>query len=155
MASPDGTLTATAVAVDDKKTILTLNALWCNRGSLAINLCATHSIVEAFQIAEPPSMGQLRLTDGACVVRLATVRADWDVYTMEPNTDSVMHGHFVVDSHQVHGFRWTICLEPGSLPGKQRETHLVCSRELIWRNDAGSVYRIETNAHEITALGEH
>jgi hypothetical protein len=135
MASPDGTLTATAVRLDHNRLAITLSALWRNRGPVPVSLCATHSIVEAFRIKPTVSLGPLSLQPQSDVVVFAVAKPTWTEYIMEPNTESVMHQHFVVDEHGAYGFRWTICLSPGSLPGKHRDAHLVCTRELIWSFD--------------------
>jgi hypothetical protein len=110
MAAPDGTLTATAVQVDDGRMVVTLHALWRNRGPFAIELCSRHSIVEAFIIDPAPPLGDLQLQKGCHIRLLDTAKPSWKTYIMEPNTDSVMHQHFVVDDHFTHGFRWTIIL---------------------------------------------
>ena len=134
MASPDGTLTATAVQLENGTTAITLHALWRNRGPLPIELCPEHSAVEAFKIDRAVPLGGLALQPGPYVVLVAVSRPRWNMYIMEPTTDSVMHEHFVLDDDFVYGFRWTICLAPGSISGKHGDSHLVCTRELIWRN---------------------
>lgn len=141
MPAPDGTLTATAVQVNGGKMVVTLHALWRNRGPFPIELCSKHSIVEAFSIHPAVCLGDLQLQKGCHISLLKTVKPSWETYIMEPNTDSVMHQHFVVDDHFVHGFRWTICLVPESLRGKHAKAHhvctreFVCTRELMWRAD--------------------
>jgi hypothetical protein len=67
---------------------------------------------------------------------------------MEPNTDSIMQNHFVVDNDSVCGFRSTICLGTQShrrdllqrlrrRSGNNAGSHVMCARELIYR--AGNV----------------
>lgn len=135
MASPDGTLSVTALNLDDEISALTLHALWRNRGSLAIDLCAEHTGVELFQIVEPTAEGRLQLRPNGNVKRLSVAAPTWKVYVMEPNTDSVMHEHFLLRRGFLYGFRWTICLLPGSIPGVHKKSHLACTRELLWRSD--------------------
>ena len=127
MCSPDGTLTATAVPLDASRMIVTLTALWRNRGDLPIEPCPEHSMVQMFTIDRSVPLGSLRLKE-PMVSEFATATAPWRSYVMEPNTDSTMHEHFVVESGSDYGFRWIVCLAPGSIPGKHGKSHLVCTR---------------------------
>ena len=139
MASPDGSLEATAVRLDGERIAVTVSAIWRNRGLVPISLCSEHSRVEAFRIAAAPLEGPLRLTRGPNVTPMPSADFPWSEYIMEPNTDSVMHQHFVLDPNCAYGFIWTICLAPGSFPGKHKNKHLICTRELVWRFEvAGS-----------------
>ena len=133
MASLDGTLTTSSVNLDDGKTAVTLHAIWRNRGPLPIQLCPQHTVVKVFQISRLSVPNRLTLKDGSGVPLLLSAKPDWNVYIMEPNTDSIMHEHFILDSRSLYGFKWTICLVPGSIPGQHAASHLVCTRELIWR----------------------
>lgn len=133
MCSPDGTLTATAVPLDSSRMMVTLAALWHNRGDLPIELCSQHSMVQVFAIDRSASLGSLKLVKGSTMSEFACVPAPWGYYIMEPKTESIMHEHFVVQKGTGYAFRWTICLSPGSIPGRLDKSHLVCTRELIWR----------------------
>ena len=88
-------------------------------------------MVDMFAIHQSVPLGSLKLEEPA-VSRSATAMAPWGAYIMEPNTESTMHEHFVVQNGNNYGFRWIICLSPGSIPGKHGKSHLVCTRELIW-----------------------
>jgi len=134
-----GTLQAAAVPLDDDRIAVTLSALWRNRGPVPISLCPEHSRVEAFRFDSSPTVGPLNLAHGSHVIRLPAARVPWSAYIMEPNTDSVMHQHFVLNRHSAYGFTWVICLMPGSLPGKFKNQHLVCTRELLWRFEPDKV----------------
>jgi hypothetical protein len=50
MPSPDGSLKATSMRVDETTTAVTLHAVWRNRGPLPIEPCAEHSGVKAFRL---------------------------------------------------------------------------------------------------------
>jgi hypothetical protein len=136
MPSPDGVLSATAVQLRNGTTAVTLNALWRNRGALPIELCSTHSGVEAFKLNEAAPIGTLRLEKGSNVTPFEVSKPSWTNYIMEPNTDSVMREHFVLNNGVVYAFKWTICL--GSSLPNHKKSHFACTRELIWRADAGS-----------------
>lgn len=138
MASPDGTLSANSVILDDERAAVTLNALWRNRGPLAIELCAKHTGVELFEVVEAAALGRLQLGANVSARCLSVAKPTWSAYVMEPNTDSVMNEHFVLKRGILYGFRWTICMVPGSIPGARRDSHLVCTRELLWRLDCGA-----------------
>jgi len=133
MASPDGTLTTTNVDMTDDKTIVSLHALWRNRGPLPIELCPEHTRVEVFEIENRRTPGRLELGNADGVNLINSCSVSWGTYVMEPNTDSIMQEHFVVDRTSTYGFRWIICLSPGSIPGALERSHVVCTRELIWR----------------------
>src|SRR5262249_14847715 len=102
MPSPDGTLTATSVPIDATKIVVTLNAVWRNRGPLPIELCAKHSAVEAFKFGHSLRLGNLILQAGEQIERVSDVRPSWDAYVFEPNTDSVITQHFVLDRNYVY-----------------------------------------------------
>jgi hypothetical protein len=136
MPSPDGALSATAVQLGNGTTAVTLHALWRNRGSLSIELCSKHSVVEAFKLNEASPTGPLELKEGPNVTSVATTKPSWAEYIMEPNTDSVMQEHFVLNNNFVYAFRWNICLG-SSLPNYEK-SHPVCTRELLWRASGDS-----------------
>jgi len=135
MASPDGTLSATCEILDGERVAVTLHALWRNRGPLAIELCPQHTRVELFEIVESGRLGRLQLGIDKNSRCLSVATPTWSVYVMEPNTESVMHEHFILQGGTLYGFRWIICMVPGSIPGAHRDSHLVCTRELLWRAD--------------------
>ena len=54
---------------------------------------------------------------------VTTAEAGWEAYVMEPGTESVMQDHFVVDRAGVYGFRFQICLSPGSTRQASSEAH--------------------------------
>jgi hypothetical protein len=110
MPSPDGTLTATSVRLNDETTAVTLNAIWRNRGPLPIELCATHTVVEAFILNKSLPIGRFILESGTDIEPISVATPTWSFYILEPNTDSVMTEHFILNHDYPHGFRWTICL---------------------------------------------
>jgi hypothetical protein len=59
MPSPDGTLTAAGVRLNDTTTAVTITAIWRNRGPLPIELCATHTAVDAFRLKHSLPAGLL------------------------------------------------------------------------------------------------
>jgi hypothetical protein len=132
MPSPDGTLTATSVRLNDETAAVTLNAIWRNRGPLPIELCAKHTVVEAFILNESLPIGHLVLIPGEKIESVSVVKPTWDLYVLEPNTDSAMTEHFTLNHNYTHGFRWTICLG-------QSVSHFTCSRELLWKSDIQTV----------------
>ncbi|HEX7680949.1 MAG TPA: hypothetical protein VF713_22625, partial [Thermoanaerobaculia bacterium] len=58
----------------------------------------------------------------------------WKTYIMEPNTESLLQDHFILRHGAIYAFRYTLCLEPGSIPGGKSDSHFVCVRDLIWRS---------------------
>ncbi len=139
MPSPDGTLTATSVPIDDTTTAVTLNAIWRNRGPLPIELCAAHSVVEAFKLSNSLPKGNLILLAGKEIESIAVVKPMWNVYVLEPNTDSVITEHFVLDRNYVYGFKWTICVGQLRRYRTRSTSHFICTRELLWRPDLDAV----------------
>jgi hypothetical protein len=135
MPSPDGTLTATPLRIDDKTIALALTAVWRNRGPLPINLCAAHSIVEVFRLNEFVPMGRLMVTADNSMELISTATPDWQSYILEPNTDSVISEHFILDSSCIHAFRWKICLGQLHLHGADHDSHATCTRELLWQSE--------------------
>ena len=133
MASPDGTLEASAVRLDQDRIIVTLVAVWRNRGPVPISLCPEHSRVESFLIDSASPLGAMSLNPAQHISPMSVADPPWREYVMEPNTDSVMHQHFVVTDDTAYGFKWTICLAPGSFPGRYKDRHMRCTRELLWR----------------------
>jgi len=131
MCSPDGALTASTVPIDAEKLALTLTAVWRNRGELPIELCPVHSRVQVFMIKRDVPFGMFKLQESDHVSEIARSEPSWTSYVMEPNTDSVMHEHFTIQS----GSPW---FSMGYLYGSRFTTRqilratLKCSRELIW-----------------------
>ena len=132
MGATDGNLVASSLSIDASKALVTLQAIWCNRGPLPLELCNAHTSVQVYQIDSRASVGRLQLGRSPDAHLLVTARPSWDTYVMEPGTDSVMLEHFVIFIVSLYGFRWIICLAPGSIPGRHVDRHLVCTRELIW-----------------------
>ena len=136
MAATDGSLTATSVDMDESKSVVTLQAIWRNRGPIPLKLCPSHTRVEVFRIEKQENEGRLELIEGPNVHLIISAAPPWKSYIMEPGTDSVMHEHFVLMKESLHAFRWTVCLSPGSIPGADKQAHLVCTREMIWSAQA-------------------
>jgi len=67
MPSPDGSLKATSMRVDETTTAVTFHAVWRNRGPLPIELCAEHSGVKAFRLGNTRPIGNLVLDEMATV----------------------------------------------------------------------------------------
>lgn len=136
MAATDGNLTATSVDMDESKSVVTLQAIWRNRGPVALKLCPSHTRVEVFRLEKREAPSRLELTESPGVHLIVSAVPTWNSYIMEPSTDSVMHEHFVLAKGSLYAFRWLICLAPGSIPGTDEEAHLVCTREMIWSDQA-------------------
>jgi hypothetical protein len=132
MPSPDGTLTATSIRVDEITTVVTLSAIWRNRGLLPICLCAKHSFVKAFRLPNKLPIGNLILEKMAPT---SVAEADWSDYVLEPNTDTVMTEHFVLKNDGIYGFKWTICIGQTHSRVTGATHHVDCTRELLWRSD--------------------
>ena len=131
MPAPDGELTATSVPFSDEKAYLSLHALWRNRGNLPIEVCAEHSFIEYCELKGDPPVGSLRWGAASPLDDVKRVAVPWDLFVMEPQTESQLTEHFVVATGAVYAFRWEICL--GDAPERKLYGHSTCHRELIWR----------------------
>lgn len=133
MASPDGTLTASWVELSADSIIVTLNAVWRNRGPLPIELCPEHSKVSVYALKTDNHVGVLNIHENTSSDLVVDIPPWWSTYVFEPNTESLMQEHVVLGRGRVYAFRWRICLKPGALPGRHKRKHLFNRRDLIWK----------------------
>jgi hypothetical protein len=112
MPALEGSLSANTVRLADAKTIVTIEALWRNRSPLPVPIETQSSRVEAFKIEEDIARGILILENdlGEPIYRYCFLK-DLHEYVLEPNTDSRIHTHFLLEPG-VYAFRMELYRYP-------------------------------------------
>lgn len=128
IASPDGFLSSTTIPLGSDKVIVTLEAKWGNRGRFSIYLDEHNSYVSAIQIEETERSGTLLKERNEEFVKAPLFHGP---YIMEPNTESVMHQHFIMPRSGVFLFRWVIALNQKHSSDFGGDGIFICSREIV------------------------
>jgi hypothetical protein len=134
MPAIDGSMTVTAVPLDDATVIATVIATWRNRGHIPVRLDGTNSSFEVYEIASGPTLtlGPLVRTDLPLRHRV-TLEPD---YVLEPQTDSQIQRTFVLARRKAY-YVYVKITYPMSIAGKPLSLYY-CHRELVWMDSSVS-----------------
>lgn len=129
-ASLDGQLSAIGVRLSDASVLVTIQALWCNRGAFSIPIDTQESRVLVFKLPSSLPHGPFEPEIGlgqALYVQKPFERLD--SFELEPKTESSLRAHFVLQEGETYFFRWEL------QQSKRRKSISIFfwSKELVWQ----------------------
>jgi len=116
----DGQLSASQVDAGGGRVIVTLDALWRNRGQTPVELDRGRSLAEVYVLDSKVLTHPMEIDKRS--EPAASSRARWATYLIGAKSESQMQAHFVLDADGVYLLRWKI-----GLPHDRW-----CQRDLVW-----------------------
>jgi hypothetical protein len=132
----DGDLSVKCAKAWDGKSVITLNALWRNRGKLPVELNPAKTFVAAYRVNPKIQSGPLELSSAGleAMHRVEPFR-DNSAYILEPGTDSIMQQCFVLADTEVVLFHWAICIAAKQKAYPSLKEELWCTRYIVWTTE--------------------
>jgi len=108
----DGTLSVGVIRLDAEKSIVAINAIWRNRGTVPIRMMTRDTRIEIFAVAPDIECGALTsATNLGEPVAVHTPYADHETFLFEPRTRSELQCHVVLKNKSVYLVRWNLLLD--------------------------------------------
>lgn len=133
----DGELKTAEVSIGAGKIVVTVNAIWRNRGKLPVDLDPARTFVKVYSLHEDILAGPfddrskgLKLSFDARPLR------GWTGYTLEPSTESLIQQCFVLPENNACLFHFGVCICAKQDAYSYLKSEMWCERYLVWRPTA-------------------
>lgn len=124
----DGTLNYEVTELNEKQVIISFEALWRNKGVLAVELEDDKSFLIGRKLdADNINEGEL-LTSKKHDIKAPLFSGG---YILEPKTDSIMQKQIIVSKNDIYFFEWIIGLHHKHAKEFDAKDSIYCSREII------------------------
>lgn len=108
----DGTLSVGVIRLDAEKSVVAINAIWRNRGTVPIRMLTRDTRIEIFAITPDIECGALTsATNLGEPVAVHTPYSDHETFLFEPRTRSELQCHVVLQNGSVYLVRWNLLLD--------------------------------------------
>ena len=129
----DGELKTVETRLDHLNVILTVNALWRNRGKLPVEIDTTKTSVGVYSLDKSQPLGPFNPQIKALSYR-AFPLADCAGYILEPGTDSTIQQCIVLPTNQMFVIHWAICIAASQKAYPYLKAEMWCVRDYVWRS---------------------
>lgn len=108
----DGTLSVGVTRLSPDKSVVAINAIWRNRGTVPIRMMTRDTRIEIFNVPADINCGALTsATNLGEPVAVHTPYADHETFLFEPRTRSELQCHVVLNNGSVYLIRWNLLLD--------------------------------------------
>ncbi len=109
MPAVDGDLSADSVALNDEKIVLSLSALWRNRGDHPVYIDHEATRIDVYKIDEDIGEGAFEpKTSLGEPIFQSRPHHDFEAFVLEPRTESLLKTHYILLTGEVYLFRWKL-----------------------------------------------
>jgi len=139
----DGEIRTVDAKLGDGKVVVTVNALWRNRGRLPVEIDPNRVSLHVHQISPASESGPVDpKSDNAPLCYTAHPLAGLVTYILEPGTDSVIQQCLILPDDKVFLFRWQMPMASNQRAYRYLKSELWWVRQHVWRSGPSVVVEV-------------